>query len=98
MAIVTTSPNFGTADLLRNAAVEAVNVNAPGPQGQVTALALVVTLASGSSSGNVIANGAVDDGTAVSGAGFPVLIAGQDGTNVQTFKTDTAGRTEVVTI
>lgn len=41
----------------------------------------------------VTATGPAADGAAVSGN--PVLVAGQDGTNVQSFKTDSAGRLEV---
>jgi len=43
--------------------------------------------------GTVITVGAAADGAPPSGN--PVLIAGQDGTNVQTLKTDTVGRIEV---
>lgn len=40
--------------------------------------------------------GTVADGAAIGGAGNPVLMAGQDGTNVQTLKTNTTGQAEVV--
>lgn len=46
------------------------------------------------SSGNLTVVGKAADGAAVSGN--PVLMAGQDGTNVQSIKTDTTGRVEVI--
>ena len=45
---------------------------------------------------DLVVEGTTADGSAVSGSGAPVLIAGQDGTNVQNVLTDTSGRPQVV--
>lgn len=77
----------------------------PNPNGQATsANSAPVVIASDQSavpvSGTVTATasgdhtvvGKVADGVAAAGAGNPVLVAGQDGTNVQSILTDTSGR------
>ncbi len=55
----------------------------------------VVTL-SLDSYGRTIVVGQVADGSAIDATAYPVLIAGQDGTNVQALKTDSTGRLAVV--
>ena len=47
MSINPATPTYATADLLRSAAVQDVDISAPGPNGQTSGKALVVALAGG---------------------------------------------------
>lgn len=80
------APSGGTVSM------SIVDVGGNGLGQEPMAASVPVVIASNQS--GVPVKGETADGAAV-GAAVPVLVAGQDGTNVQTLRTDTNGRAEV---
>lgn len=82
MSIDPGSPTYASADLLRAAAVQDVDINAPGPSGETSGKALVVVLAGSGGGGQAVTiadgaddtQGAIADAAYVSGSGTIVSI------------------------
>ena len=82
MAIDPGSPTYASADLLRAAAVQDVDIKAPGPSGETSGKALVVVLAGSGVGGQAVSiadgadttQGAIADAAYVSGSGTIVSI------------------------